>query len=125
VPSADLDRQFRLRNGRNRRFAQIAALAVWIVTVLAYLAHVLVGHVLGDTACEDPVGSSNYGHASWQWLPPGTRCSYSYANLAEYRPGLVVHAHTDRPSIWCAVVLAVLIIWLLATVLLVHRADRR
>lgn len=78
---------------------------LWFLACLAYVVVLAAGHRLGDLACEDPAGSSNYGHASWQWWAPGVRCAYDTADLGAY--GLV-RAHVDRPT---AIAPVVLIAW--------------
>ena len=32
-----------------------------------------------DTHCEATIGDSNYGHATWSWLPLGTECRWTRA----------------------------------------------
>jgi hypothetical protein len=80
---------------RSSRRWLIVWLVLWFLAGLAYVVVLAAGHRLGDLACEDPTGSSNYGHASWQWWAPGIRCAYDSADLGAYG---VVGAHVDRPT---------------------------
>ena len=49
---------------------------IWSILLVVYIAYLGLNAKMGDLGCERPVGSSIYGHASWQWWPPGTRCTY-------------------------------------------------
>lgn len=100
----------------------IASVVVWAIAVLGYAAVLVVESSLGDLGCEDPVGSSNYGHAVWQWWLPGTTCEYSPLRLPGYG---WVPAHVDRPSLASGAVLIALVAWPVATWLLARWAQRR
>jgi hypothetical protein len=86
---------------RTRRIVAIS-LGLWALFLAGYITLLMIGHTLGDLGCEYPAGSSNYGTASWQWWPPGTRCAYS------------AH-HVDRPSWASGTAVVVLIGWPAAT----------
>jgi hypothetical protein len=86
---------------RARRLV-IISLVVWVLCLAAYVVFLTVGHALGDLGCEYPAGSSLYGHASWQWWTPGTRCTYT-------------ERHIDSPSWASGIAVMVLILWPAAT----------
>lgn len=108
---------------RRARIAVVTSLTLWTMFILVYAAHLLIPHLLGDLACEYPAGSSNYGHASWQWWLPGTSCSYGAADLGD--DYAIVTPHTDYPSVWSGAALITAVGWPGATLLLRHRYARR
>jgi len=86
---------------RTRRIVR-ASLVVWVLCLAAYVVFLTIGHALGDLGCEYPPASSIYGHASWQWWTPGTRCTYSAR-------------HIDSPSSSSGTLAIILILWPAAT----------
>jgi hypothetical protein len=82
---------------RTRRIVVIS-LGLWVLCLAGYVMFLVIGHNLGDLGCEYPEGSSIYGDPSWQWFPPGTRCSYS------------AH-HVDSPSWLSGAAVVLLILW--------------
>lgn len=110
---------------RNIRLAVAASLAGWALALLVYSAILIIDHAMGDLSCEEPVGSSNYGHASWQWWMPGTRCSYQDADPLSDKPGLHVFAHVDRPSALSGAAAILLLLWPAGTLLGARAARLR
>lgn len=85
----------------------LVALLMWAVGFAAYVGHLVLDRSVGNRGCEYPAGSSHYGHASWQWWYPGTRCTYTAADI----DGTGGTPHVDRPS-WLSGAAAVsLIVW--------------
>jgi hypothetical protein len=97
---------------RHARRWVIVSLVTWGLCVAAFAARLIVERTLGDLACEDPAGSSNYGEASWQWWYPGTRCAYEAADTSAGP----VRAHVDRPSPHGAIAAIALIVWPIGTI---------
>jgi len=87
--------------------AILVALLVWAAGFAAYVAHLAIGHSEGNRGCEYPRGSSHYGHASWQWWYPGTRCTYAAVHTARDP----VAAHVDAPSGLSGAAAVGLIVW--------------
>lgn len=55
----------------------IAGLALWAVCCAAWAGYVTLERALvSDTSCPFTAGSSNYGEATWSWLPPGVTCTW-------------------------------------------------
>jgi len=106
---------------RMRRWIKVVSWVLWSVVTLGYAVWLMHGHVFG---CEDPAGSSNYGQASWQWWPPGTKCSYDSADLTYLQPPVHVSSHVDHPGVGSEIGFAVLVVWLAANVQ-VSRGPRR
>jgi hypothetical protein len=100
----------------------VASLVLWLLCLVGYVAVLLLGHVLGDSGCEEPAGSSNTGHATWQWWPPGTSCTYDGAEIPGYGS---VTAHTDPPSDASAVAVVVLFAWPVGTLVVARKLKHR
>jgi hypothetical protein len=96
---------------RNIRRAVLAAMVLWSLAFVGYLAVLTAGYVFGDAQCEYPRGSSNYGHASWQWWAPGTRCTYDAAEVRGLPPSWHAQAHVDTPSGLSEVAVVLLLLW--------------
>ena len=106
-----------MSGGRSRAVLAllVVATAGWLLVGSIYLVVLVGGQLEGDLfRCGDrPVGSSNYGHASWQWWYPGTRCTYdAFAST----PGSVA-----EPSALSGVVAAGLVAWPVMLVLVGRR----
>ena len=87
--------------------AVLVALLIWAAGFAAYVGHLAYDHSRGDRGCEYPKGSGNYGHASWQWWYPGTRCSYGPGE-SDHGP---VAAHVDEPSWLSGAAAIALVVW--------------
>ena len=87
--------------------AVLVALLVWAAAFAAYVGHLLYDHSRGDRGCEYPKGSGNYGHASWQWWYPGTRCTYAPTE-SDRGP---VAARVDEPSSLSGLAAIALVVW--------------
>lgn len=87
--------------------AVLVALLVWAVGFAAYVAHLAIRQSEGRLGCEYPEGSRHYGHASWQWWYPGTRCTYAAART-DRGP---VTAHVDEPSSLSGLAAVALVTW--------------
>ncbi|MCA0330694.1 MAG: hypothetical protein LCI03_12435 [Actinobacteria bacterium] len=101
------------RRPRRRRLAWSAAWAAWGLGVVWLIAHLLLVEGLG---CPPYLNADSvYGEPGWQWLPPGTTCTY-YADPVEESGPIIV----TRPSAGPAVVAL-----LLMAMPVVARASRR
>lgn len=96
-----------------RPSALVAALGLWGLCVLGWVALLAVQAYQGDLGCELYPGSSYFGSAQWQWAPPGQACTWQ---LPDGR--IVTEARTGSPA-----VPGLLVLWPV-TVLAVARARR-
>lgn len=89
------------------RVRSLAAPAfLWALTVVGYVAAlVLRQQFVGSTGC-DLLNNSNYGEPEWTWLPPGTSCSYVGS-------GEDFTAFTTGPAAWAYLVPTLLACWAL------------
>lgn len=83
----------------------VVAAVAWLAAGALYLLTLIGRQVEGDLLyCRDrPLGSSNYGHAAWQWWYPGTRCTYDAYDTTS--------ASVRAPSAVSGVAAAVLVVW--------------
>jgi hypothetical protein len=73
----------------------------WAGLLLIGLAWGSLVVVMGDTYCEHPTRSSDYGNLSWSIVPPGPQCSWGSG------PGTEVEGPTPVMSIWLVLLLVV------------------
>ena len=101
---------------RRRRRAVRTLIVVWALVEGFFLFYLMYTQGFGDLGCERPAGSSLYGEASWQWFPPGRKCSYG-ANFGS-------RAGSEGPS-WPSAILTVLLIAGIAALITVAVRRRR
>lgn len=104
-----MSQQIPVATHRRRRWLVISAWVAWTVATLACAAYLALGHTLGDLNCEEPPGSSHYGHLVWHWAPTGYACQFEAAPL--YPPYPPVIAHVDEPSGMFAPVALLVLVW--------------
>jgi hypothetical protein len=77
------------------------AFGVWLAACAVWFALLASEAAFGSTSCEFSPGSSDYGSATWHWLPPGISCRY----VVDGR------VHTDDPPTARSGLLLVLLAW--------------
>jgi hypothetical protein len=81
----------RTRIGNSRRFRRVAAVGLWSIVVVGFVAWLGVeAALMGPAACELTPGASVYGESAWSWWQLGQVCTWELPDPAgglEYERG--------------------------------------
>ena len=94
--------------GRGRIVAITACFVLWALCCAGYGGYLMLERgLMGWTSCPLAEGSSEYGEATWSWLPPGVTCTWR--GVSSNGSGEYVLVQSPPPS--RAVLGAVLLAW--------------
>jgi hypothetical protein len=98
----------RTRIGNSRRTRRVAAVGLWSIVVMGFVAWLGVeAALMGPAACELTPGTSIYGESAWSWWQLGQVCTWELpvaeAGLEYERgPGFSRWLLVIVPAMWAA-----------------------